>query len=939
MDPTTWWVRLLDSSSDLLTVHEADGSFRFANAASERILGIPPGQLVGDNPYRLLHPDDQGAIIEAMLRLRDDPEGTHEFRARARHMDGSWRWLEAVARNQLSDPALKGVVVSSRDVTDRLAAERDLQSSEATHRQLVQRAPFGMAVVAADNVIQFANPAGFELVGLEDLDQVHGRQVTDFVHPDDQAILVDAVRRALHERTVPEPFECRIHRPDGSESVVMATAIPYQWEGRPAALLVAQDVTQLRLAEEERHRADERSRLLLTSSAEGILGLDTDARLTFINPAATNLLGLNPSTALGRVGHELYHHTRPDGTPYPAADCPCVAVAREGRSAAADADVFWRADGTPVPVDYRATPLLTDRLEGAVLTFRDVSERLQAEQQLAAQAEFLNSVLNALSAQTGVVDAHGTLIAVNSAWTRFMQERGGRPERCGPGVSVFDVLDRVIGHDRAAADEVVEGLQAVLEGRTREFNRDVTCSWSTGAPLYFSLQVVPLDAPEGGAVLGYTDITARKALEVQAAHRALHDELTSLPNRALLLDRLEHALRERDAAPLALLFVDLDHFKLVNDGYGHEAGDRVLQELAARLRSAVRPSDTVARLAGDEFVILCERLPFLTEAYRLAQRILGSIAEPFSLDGTQLTLGASIGIAEAEDRDLTPDDLLRAADQAMFEAKARGRNQFAVYDDGVHQRSVERVEQALALRRLVEEDRLTVHYQPVVDLHDGRITGVEALLRWRGDEILPDAATAVALAEEVGLIVEIGGRVLREALGQAATFRQADGSVLPLSVNLAPQQLDGFLVDTVTDAAEAAAYPLASLTLELTERSVMTDVRASVDVLRELRSLGVRIAIDDFGVGYSSLSYLRDLPLDILKIDRDFVQALSSDGGDDRIIRAIIQLARALELHVVAEGVERDEQRLRLLELGCDRGQGFLFSAAEPAETIRSLTT
>jgi diguanylate cyclase (GGDEF)-like protein/PAS domain S-box-containing protein len=806
MSPT-WPERLLDASSDLLSVHEADGTIRFANAAARRLLGLEPDDVVGTNPFRLLHPDDRDEVIGAMVRLGDEPHGSHAFLARVRHRDGSYRWLEAVARNELSDPELQGVVVSSRDVTDREAAQEALRASETRHRDMVECVPFGMGVVDGTGGVRFANSSAAALLAAQS--EVAGSTVDRFVHPEDREALLQLVRRAAWDRQAPAPVECRVIREDGGQLVLRVTAVPYTWEDDPSALLVAEDVTALRHAEEQTNR----------------------------------------------------------------------------------------------------------------------------------QAAFLRAVLNALPAQKAVVDRHGTITEVNEAWAAFARERGGRPESTGPGVNFFEVCERVVGEDLASVRAVVAGVRAVLDGTVTGFRQDVVCMPPGQEPLYFALHAVPLQTPEGGAVLGYTDVTERKALEVEAAHRAMHDDLTGLPNRALLLDHLDHALgvRARDRGELALLFIDLDHFKLVNDGYGHEAGDQVLVELARRLRAAVRPSDTVARLAGDEFVVLCENLPFLTEAHQLAERILLSLDQPFPVGDTHVKLGASIGIAVAEDRSLTPDALLRAADQAMFEAKGRGRGQFALYDDGVHQRSLERVEQALSLRRLVEDDRVTVHYQPMVDLRDGHLTGVEALLRWRGGRITPEAAVAVALAEETGLIGEIGGRVLDQALRQAATFRRSDDSVLPLSVNLAPQQLEQALVLTVAEAAGRADYPLTSLTLELTERSVMTDLRTSVLVLRQLRDLGVQIAIDDFGAGYSSLAYLRDLPLDTLKIDREFVRALSDHPDDDRIIRAIIELGRALRLEVVAEGVERDDQRTRLIDLGCLGGQGFLFGPAQPATRIRQL--
>jgi diguanylate cyclase (GGDEF)-like protein/PAS domain S-box-containing protein len=928
---------LVTWTPDLLTVHEADGTVRFANGAAARLLGLSPEELEGMHPLRLVHPDDQGRAIEDLLRVYGEPESVHTLRLRVRHRDGSWRSLETLVRNRLDDPGLLGIVMSTREVSAALPLPKPMRLPEQRRHELVERASQAIAVVDDAGLIQFANAAAYQLAGLSGPQQILGRPVTDVVDPADHELWSRQLELALTQHVVPPPQEYRVLHAGGTPVLVSATPMPTEWDGRPAALVLLQDVTQLRSVQEEYTRTAQRFQLLIESCAEGVVGLDTDGRLTLLNPAAAEILGLDPETALGRNAHQLYHHSHPDGTPYDEASCPCMASAREGVPATGTAEVFWRSDGTPVPVDFRATPLRTDEPEGAVMTFCDVSERVRAERRLTALASFQSAVLDSLPAQTAVVDGNGTIVGVNAAWTRFMTERGGSQHTCGVGANFFDVCRRVRGPEQAQARQAAAGLRTVLDGEAQEFDTDVTCRWGDADPLFFWLHLAALGSPNSGAILGYTDITRRKRLEVDAAHRATHDELTGLPNRALLLDRLEHLLTDRRAAPVALLFVDLDHFKLVNDGYGHEAGDLVLRELARRLAAAVRPSDTVARLSGDEFVILCEHLPYVTEAYRLAERVLTSLAEPFPVGDNQLTLGASIGIAVAEEPTVQPDELLRAADQAMFEAKARGRNQYAVFDAGIHQRSRKRLEQALTLRRMVDDNRFALHYQPVVELRDGHVTAAEALLRPYGDGDLLDAASTVALAEETGLIDQIGRWVLHRACADGATFRRADGSFLPLSVNLAPHQIHGGLIGLVTDASASTGFPLTALTLELTERTVMANPEAAVDVLDRLRGLGVRIAIDDFGVGYSSLASLRDLPLDSLKIDRGFVQALTGRPADQRLVQAIVDIAHALQLDVVAEGIEQSQQRDRLLELGCHIGQGFLFSPAQPAEAVRLL--
>ncbi len=927
---------LLEQASDLLTLHDASGRVLYANAACRRVLGLLPEQLVGSDPWPLVHPDDRPHLVERMLELRERTGEVHVFSVRARHTDGSYRQLEALARNGLEDPELGCILLSTRDVTDRERAEQALAQAGALYRRITETAPVGLAVVDDEQRVRWANPAALALTGQADGDAVLGQRVQDLVVPEDRERCRAALQAVLDTRTATSPTDYRLLRPDGQEMVVSSAPQAYDWEGGPAVLLVLQDVTSLHRAEADRARATDRFRLLLDATEEGVLGLDTSGRITFVNPAAARVLQLDPGAALGQPSHPLIHHSRPDGTPYPEVDCPCLAAARYGRPARVEGEVFWAQDGTAVPVEYRATPLRTDTPSGAVLTFHDVSERQRSRERLRRVAEFQSAVLNSLPALTAVVDRRGVIVAVNAAWTEHMLAGGGRPQDCGVGVDYLAVCDAA--KDVPDAQLAATGLRAVLAGQSDAHAADIACTGPDGTVQYFSLTMVPLHTPEGGAVISYADITERKLLEMAVAYRATHDVLTGLANRTLLLERLEHALTARSAG-VALLFLDLDHFKLVNDGYGHEAGDRVLLELASRLRRHVRPFDTVARLAGDEFVVLCEGPSPVSEAYLLAERLVAEVSEPFLVGGgNQLPIGVSIGVAVAGDPAPSPDDLLRAADQAMLDAKTRGRNRVVVYDADVHGSHHVRFEQAMALRRLLEDSKLLVHYQPVIDLRDGSVTGAEALLRWHGEDLLPDTATAIALAEEIGLIGSIGRFVLGEATRQAATFVLADGSLLPLAVNLAPEQLERRLVQDVEEAAERAGYPLTSMTLELTEHSVMAHPALAVEVLGALRKRGVRIALDDFGVGYSSLAYLRDLPLDVLKIDMGFVKSLVGPDPDLRIIRAIIQMGRALDLDIVAEGVEREDQRDRLLELGCRLGQGFLWSRARPARALRALS-
>jgi diguanylate cyclase (GGDEF)-like protein/PAS domain S-box-containing protein len=446
-----------------------------------------------------------------------------------------------------------------------------------------------------------------------------------------------------------------------------------------------------------------------------------------------------------------------------------------------------------------------------------------------------------------------------------------------------------------------------------------------------------------GIVLNLRDITERKALEAELAFRAFHDALTGLPNRSLLVDRLDQALARgsRNGRGLAVLFVDLDEFKLVNDSLGHEQGDLLLQAAALRLRRSVRPGDTVARFGGDEFIVLLEDAENVAEAISVAQRSLDQLQVPIELGGRELFVGASIGIAWTGAQTASADDLLRQADVAMYAAKAAGKGQYAVFSERLDTRPLDRLELEADLRRAIERQELELHYQPIVDLRSGRIGGLEALLRWRHPArglVQPDQF--IPLAEETGLIVPIGRWVLEHACRQAVIWNQerAPGSALVMSVNISARQFqDAALVDDVRSSLALSGLPAGWLKLEITETVAMKAGESTVDILQALKSLGVQLAIDDFGTGYSSLGYLKRFPVDTLKIDRVFVKSLGRDAQDTAIVRSVISIATSLDLSITAEGVETLEHLNALRALACDEGQGYFFSRPVPEVAVGAL--
>ena len=419
----------------------------------------------------------------------------------------------------------------------------------------------------------------------------------------------------------------------------------------------------------------------------------------------------------------------------------------------------------------------------------------------------------------------------------------------------------------------------------------------------------------------------------EAVHEALHDSLTGLPNRSLFLDRMRHALARaaRDSEPVAVLFCDLDGFKTVNDSLGHRTGDRLLVMVAERLAERLRPGDTIARLGGDEFAVLLEELREPGDAARAAQRLLDALEAPFELRGREFYLSASIGIAAGRG---DAETLLRDADLAMYRAKSRGKGRYAVYEPGMHTAIVERLELEVDLKRALEREELAVVYQPIFGLVSGSVTGVEALVRWHHPTrgiVMPESF--VPLAEESGLIGELGRWVLRKACHQGALWRAKypGHPGLGIGVNISGVQLrEPGLVQEVSDALAESQLDATGLTLEITETALMESFDEAIEEVDELKALGVDLAIDDFGTGYSSLRYLRRLPLDVMKIEKSFVDGIGRPDEEPALLRAIVDLANIFGLRVVAEGIERPEQRERLLELGCELGQGHLL--AEPLD-------
>jgi diguanylate cyclase (GGDEF)-like protein/PAS domain S-box-containing protein len=450
-----------------------------------------------------------------------------------------------------------------------------------------------------------------------------------------------------------------------------------------------------------------------------------------------------------------------------------------------------------------------------------------------------------------------------------------------------------------------------------------------------------------GIVLNTRDVSERKAFEEQLAHQAFHDPITGLANRALFRDRVEHALERqlRDGHPVSVLFMDLDDFKTINDSLGHAAGDHMLAEVGERLRTCLRAADTAARLGGDEFAILLEDGGEELGAADVAVRILRSLEAPFHLEGKEVFCRASIGIATADaggdGHRVGAEELLRNADVAMYMAKEAGKNRYQIFEPAMHDVALKRLELKADLQRALDNGEFVLHYQPVIELATGEVSGFEALLRWQHPQRgLVPPMEFIPLAEETGLIVQIGNWVLQEATRQGKALQEQYPMDPPLhvAVNLSARQLQRpEIVSDVAHALVRSGLAPESLVLEITESIMMQDVDLSLQRLRELKELGVKLAVDDFGTGYSSLNYIQQFPVDILKVDKSFIDAFNTDERKSALTATIIKLAEDLELRPVAEGIERADQLEQLLRLRCDLGQGYYFARPMPPEGIDDL--
>jgi diguanylate cyclase (GGDEF)-like protein/PAS domain S-box-containing protein len=922
----------LDAIPDLVWLKDAGGVYLSCNPMFQRFFGASEADIAGKTDYDFVDREQADFFRDhdRAAMVAGKPSINEEWLSFAD--DGSRRLFETIKTPMLdADGVPIGVLGIARDITARVQAQRERLEAQQRTQQYLNIVGVMLIALDAEGRVQLVNRKGCEMLGVPEAD-ILGKDWFQFFLPERlRKDVRETFFHMLQGGELAEYAENPILTHRGEERMVAwHNALLQDEAGRAIGVLASgEDITERTRAEQALRDSRENLRLLLDSMAEAAYGVDFDGNCTFVNRAFLNMLGYEDEReVLDKRIHALIHHTRADGTPYPESECHMHHAYHSNQAVNVADEVFWRKDGAAIPVEYWSNPIVTDGVVvGAIATFIDITERQRAK----AQLELAATVFEQSGEGILITDAQHKIILVNQA---FIAITGySESDALGHDPSILSSGRHDQAFYRAMWDDI--RTQGRWQGEVWNRRKD-------GSLYPEQLSIIRvLDAK--GEVIHYigisSDITQHKEAQARIQRLAHFDPLTGLPNRALLNDRVNHDLStaQRNHAPLAVLFVDLDHFKNVNDTLGHRIGDELLIAVAGRLKAVVRDVDTVSRQGGDEFILI---LPDTGAdgAAHVAGKLLEAVAQPCQIEGFDLTVTLSIGIA------LYPSDgddfeaLSRSADAAMYRAKHDGRNTYRFFTAEMQARSAHILQMESALRRVLERNQLLLHFQPQLSLPDNRLIGVEALLRWQHPEMgMIAPADFIPIAEESGQILPIGEWALRTAVQQMKAWMDAGLVPMTMAVNLSAVQFrHPQLPERVAQILDEMKLPPQYLELELTESVAMDDAPAAIAIMDLLHARGVRMSIDDFGTGYSSLSYLKRFKVHRLKIDQSFVRDIGEDPEDRAIVRAIISLAQSLGLHTIAEGVETEAQLTFLREQGCNEVQGYYFSKPMPADAFEA---
>ena len=822
-----------------------------------------------------------------------------------------------------SEPARKFITLLASILAHALQnAElfKALRESEQYNRRLFENTAMGLALSKTDGGLVDANQAYAQLTGrsVEKVLQLSCYDITPEKYGEQERQRLASLQRTGRYG----PYEKELVHQDGRLVPVRLNDMLLEKDGQSYILSSVEDITQYRQAQKELTQF----RAALDHTYDNVLLIDPDtmlfvdcnrSALTHMGYSREELLAIGPMDIMPELSEETVRGV--------------VDKLLTGQEEFIEyGTVHQRKDGSLFPVEVRLSPVssVTDR-RLLIAMVRDVSERKVTEEKL----RLLAAVFESTAEGVMVTDKNSNIVVVNRAFT----ETTGYAEQ-----EVLGKNPRILKsgrHDRSFFNALWSSLNnaGAWQGELwdRRKNGEVFPTWSTISAVYDDKSQLT------HYVSVFSDISSIKRSQEQLDFLAHHDPLTRLPNRVLLNDRLDHALHraQRDGHHVAVLFLDMDRFKNINDSLGHPIGDELLQVAAQRIRNSLREEDTLARLGGDEFIVLLEEVQDLQQAAVTARKLIDGFYQPFTIKGNELHVTLSIGISFYPQDGADSATLVKNADAAMYRAKEEGRNDFRFYTAAFTSAVFERLTLETALRRALEREQLLLYYQPQYCLKTGRLTGAEALLRWQHPDMgLVSPDKFIPLAEESGLIVPIGEWVLRTACMQLKHWRDAGLGLERIAVNVSGIQFQrGSIVDSVRAALQEAGLSGKHLELEITESFIMQKEAWAIEVLNDIKRTGVTITIDDFGTGYSSLSYLKRLPIDKLKIDSSFVRDIPRDPNDEAITRAVLALGHSLQLEVIAEGVETEEQQTFLKSLGCNEVQGFLYSRPVSGEAFEQL--
>jgi diguanylate cyclase (GGDEF)-like protein/PAS domain S-box-containing protein len=771
------------------------------------------------------------------------------------------------------------------------------------------------ALLLADDSLRLraANPAAEQLSG-RSAEELKGLHLADILHSEERMRLGGIMGRGADHYH----FNAIALRADNHTWRAEVRLKQVAMDGDRAWLILLSDVSASYEALDALRTSEDRYRGMVEVSPDGVAVLDK-GEVSFANGAFEGLLGLGGADEIWGFEFESFVH--PDQQPQWRS--LMEHLARRGEAPPMDLKLLHKS-GETVEVEAVCRTLGRPRERVTLVLARDIKARKRMERRLRESEERYKGLAD-VAFDGLAVHFDGVILNANRSFEAIF----GHPEGSLLGTDIFALFEE--DSARLFKRELDSGRVLELSGR-QEGGADVHVEASTRACLYHG---------DPAYVTAVRDITRRRQTEDVVRRQAWYDSLTGLPNRILFLDRLEHALVQarRDGRRVAVLFMDLDRFKIVNDSLGHGVGDQLLQAASGRLQALLRKGDTLARLGGDEFVVLLEDAAVGDDAQTVARKIIESLGQPFPIGSQEIHIGASVGVAYFPDHAGEGERLIKLADMAMYRAKKNGRNQCAVYTEALESGQEKRLDRENELRRGIENQEFVLWYQPQISLADGKVQGAEALLRWqhpvRGllspDEFIP-------LAEESRLIVPLGEWVLNHTCGEAAGWQRMAGINLSVAVNLSAWQLHKrSLIKTVEAALAASGLPASRLELEITETVAMRNPALTLEMLKEFSARGVRLSLDDFGKGYSSLNYLKEFPVHSIKIDQSFVAGLPTEPKDVAIVRAMIALAHSLNLKCLAEGVEKPEQMAFLRDEGCDLAQGYLFSRPVPADEFAIL--